>query len=69
MTGDDEAWSELMTYRPVRVRSRPIFRFPVGIRRCVAVGHPTGHSNRLVEMVGMHSVWGSEPACVPFDRS
>ena len=32
MTGDDEAWSESMTYRPVRVRSRPIFRFPVGIR-------------------------------------
>ena len=69
MTGDDEAWSESMTHRPVRVRSRPIFRFPGGIRRCVAMVHPTVHSNHLVEMVGMSSVWGSEPACVPFDRS
>ena len=31
MTGDDEVWSESMTHRPVGVRSRPIFRFPVGI--------------------------------------
>ena len=69
MTGDDEAWSELMTYRPVRVRSWPIFRFPVGIRRYVSVGHPTGHSNRPVEMAGMNPVCGSEPAYVPFDSS
>ena len=68
MMGDDEAWSESMTYRPVRVRSRYIFRFPVGIRRCVAVAHPTGHSNRPVEMVGMNPVWGSEPAYVPSDH-
>ena len=69
MTGDDEAWSESMTYRPVWVRSRPIFCFPVGIRHCVAVVHPTGHSNHLVEMVEINLVWGSEPTYVPSDRS
>ena len=69
MTGDDEVWSELMTYSPARVGSRPIFRFPVGIRRCVAVSHQTGHSNRPVEMAGMNPVWVSEPAYFPFDRS
>ena len=31
MTEIDEARSESMTYRPVWVRSRPIFRFPVGV--------------------------------------
>ena len=69
MTGDDEAWSKSMTCMPVRVRSRPIFRFPAGVRCCVAVGHQTGHSNHLVEMAGMNPVWGSEPAYVPFDHS
>ena len=33
ITGVDEAWSDSMTYRPVWVRSRPIFRFPVGMLR------------------------------------
>ena len=69
MTGDDEAWSESMTYRPVWVSSRPIFRFPVGIRCCAAVVHPTGHSNRPVEMAEMNLVWGSEPVYVPSDHS
>ena len=69
MTVSNEAWSELMTYRPVWVRSRPIFCFPVGILRCVAVVHPTGHSTRPVGMVGMSLAWGSELACVPTDHS
>ena len=66
MTGDDEAWFKSMTCRPVRVRSRPIFRFPVW---GPLLGHQTGHSNRPVEMAGMNLTWGSEPAYVPFDRS
>ena len=69
MTVSDEAWSESMTYRPVWVRSRPIFRFPVGILRYVAVVRLTGQSTRPVGMAEMSLVWDSELACVPTDHS
>ena len=69
MTVSDEAWSESMTYRPVWVRSRSIFRFPVGILRYVAVVHLTGQSTRPVGMVEMSLVWSSELVCVPTDHS
>ena len=69
MTVNDEAWSESMTYRPVWVRSRPIFRFPVGIRRYVAVVHLTDRPTRPVGMVEMSLAWGNEPVCVPIDHS
>ena len=72
MTGDDEAWSKSMTCRPVRVRSRPIFRFPAGgggVRCGAGVDHQAGHSSRPVGMAEMNLAWGSEPAYVPFDRS
>ena len=69
MMGDDEAWSKSMTCRPVRVRSRPIFHFPVGGCCCAAVDHQTGHSNHPVGMAEMNLAWGSKPAHVPFDRS
>ena len=65
MTVNDEAWSESMTYRPVWVRSRPIFGFPVGILHYVAVVRLTGRSTRPVGMQEMSPVWGSELVCVP----
>ena len=52
MTDVDEAWSDLMTYRPVWVRSRPIFRFPCGDAPLFRRGpsdrstHPLGRNGR-----------------------
>ena len=69
MTDNDEAWSESMTYRPVWVRSRPIFRFPVGVLHCVAVVHPTGQSIHAAGTEEMSPVWDSELVCVPTDHS
>ena len=69
MTVNDEVWSESMTYRPVWVRSRPIFRFPVGVPHYVAVVHLTDQSIRPAGMEGMSPVWDSEPVCVPTDHS
>ena len=69
MMVNDEAWSESMTYRPVWVRSRPIYRVPVGILHYVAVVHLTGQSTRPAGMEEMSLVWGSELVCVPTDHS
>ena len=68
MTVDDEAGSKSMTCRPVRVRSRPISRFPEGEGRCcAAVDRQTGHSNRPGGTAETNPALGSEPAYVPFD--
>ena len=69
MTGVDEAWSDLMTYRPVWVRSRPIFRFPVVMFHYSVEVRPTGRPIRLVGTEEMSPVLDSEPECVPVDRS
>ena len=65
----DEAWSDSMTYRLVWVRSRPIFRFPVGMLRYSVGVRPTGLPIRLAGTEEMSPVWDSEPECVPTDRS
>ena len=69
MAGDDEAGSNSMTCRPVRVRSRPISRFPERERYCAAGDHQAGHSNHLGGTVETNPILGSEYAYVPFDRS
>ena len=69
MTENDEARSESMTYRPVWVRSRPIFRFPVGVLRYCAGVHLTGLPIHLAGMGEMSPVWGNELGCVPTDHS
>ena len=69
MTDSDEAWSESMTYRPVWVRSQPISRFPVEVRHCVAVVHPTGQPIHSAGTEEMSLVWDNELVCVPTDHS
>ena len=69
MTEIDEAWSESMTYRPVWVKSRPIFRFPVGVLHYLAGVRPTGLPIHLAGMEEMSPVWGNELGCVPTDHS
>ena len=69
MTEIDEARSESMTYRPVWVRSRPIFRFPVGMLHYSAGVRPTGLPIRLAGMEEMSPVWDNELECVPTDHS
>ena len=69
MMVNDEVWSELMTYRPVWVRSRPIIRFPVWVPHYVAVVHPTDQPIRPAGMEGTSLVWDSESVCVPTDHS
>ena len=59
MTENDEARSESMTYRPVWVRFRPIFRFPVGVLRYSAGVHPTGLPIHLAGMGEMSPVWAT----------
>ena len=69
MTDNDEAWSESMAYRPVWVRSQPISRFPVEVRHCVVVVHPTGQPIHSAGTEEMSLVWDNEPVCVPTDHS
>ena len=69
MTENDEAWSESMTYRPVWVRSRSIFRFPVGVLHYFAGVHPTDPPIHLAGMEEMSPVWGTELECVPTDHN
>ena len=69
MTEIDEAWSESMTYRPVWVRSRPIFRFPVVVLHYSAGVRPTGLPIHLAETGEMSPAWGNELGCVPTDHS
>ena len=69
MTENDEARSESMTYRPVWVRSRPIFRFPVGVLHYFAGVRPTGLPIHLAGTEEMSPVWGNELGCVPTDHN
>ena len=69
MTEIDEARSESMTYRPVWVRSRPIFRFPVEMLHYSAGVRPTGLPIRLAGTGEMSPVWDNELGCVPTDHS
>ena len=69
MTDVDEAWSDSMTYRPVWVRSRPIFCFPVGMLHYSVGVRPTGLPIHLAGTEEMSPVWDSELECVPTDHS
>ena len=69
MAGDDEAGSNSMTCRPVRVRSRPISRFPERERYCAAGDRQAGHSKHPGRTVETNTALGSEPVYVPFERS
>ena len=55
--------------RPVWVRSRPIFRFPVGVLHYFAGVRPTGLPIHLAGTEEMSPVWGNELGCVPTDHS
>ena len=50
-------------------RSRPIFRFPVGMLHYSVEVRPTGRPTHLAGTEEMSPVLDSEPECVPADHS
>ena len=66
---DDEMWSWWMAFRPVWVRSRSKWRFPVGNWCSTVVDHLTACSSPVAWTVASNPALGNELAYIPSDRT